>query len=89
MRRVDDGWHELVVNDSGVGTQYRFVVQTTGSLRLEVPDPASRSNPDGAHGASVVVDPHAHEWTSGAAISRQTGRCCAFIDGCRMNPCGI
>jgi maltooligosyltrehalose trehalohydrolase len=66
MRRMDDGWHEFVVNGAGAGTHYQFVVQTTDSPRLRVPDPASRSNPDGVHGASVVVDPHAYAWTNGA-----------------------
>ena len=29
-----------------------------------MPDPASRSNPQGVHGASVIVDPNAYVWRS-------------------------
>jgi maltooligosyltrehalose trehalohydrolase len=42
------------------GTRYRF--RLDGSERL-FPDPASRSQPDGPHGASMVVDAGAFKWT--------------------------
>ncbi len=29
-----------------------------------MPDPASRSNPQGVHGASMIVDPNAYAWQS-------------------------
>jgi maltooligosyltrehalose trehalohydrolase len=64
MLALDEGWHELVVADAGAGTRYRFVVQGDAGQPLAVPDPASRSNPDGVHQASVVVDPHAYVWTA-------------------------
>jgi maltooligosyltrehalose trehalohydrolase len=37
-------------------------VQTVDGRIMAVPDPASRSNPDGVHGCSEVVDPRAYEW---------------------------
>jgi maltooligosyltrehalose trehalohydrolase len=41
------------------GTRYRFRINGAGSL---YPDPASRSQPDGPHGASGVVDPTTFQW---------------------------
>jgi maltooligosyltrehalose trehalohydrolase len=56
-----EGWFGGVVAGAGPGTRYRW--------RLDggppVPDPASRSQPDGVHGASEVVDPRAFRWTDG------------------------
>ena len=57
-----DGWFELVVPDTGVGTRYQFEVDNG----LRVPDPASRCNPDDVHSASEVVDPGAFGWTDTA-----------------------
>jgi malto-oligosyltrehalose trehalohydrolase len=59
MVALDDGWFELLVEDANAGTRYRFRIDNG----LEVPDPASRFNPDDVHGASEVVDPEAFEWT--------------------------
>jgi len=58
LARNDEGWHEATVDDAAAGTAYCFRID--GDLR--VPDPASRSNPDGVHAPSRVVDPHAHAW---------------------------
>ena len=57
----DDGWREVEV-EAPAGTRYRFRIEG----RLEVPDPASRYNPDDVHGPSVVVDPAAFDWNDGA-----------------------
>ena len=59
MQPVAQGWHECVVASAAAGTRYAFVITDAG---LQVPDPASRSNPDGVHGASEVLDPLAYEW---------------------------
>jgi len=56
-----DGWYELVT-EAPPGTRYRYRIDG----ELEVPDPASRYNPEDVHGASVVVDPGAYEWDDGA-----------------------
>jgi maltooligosyltrehalose trehalohydrolase len=59
-----DGWHEIDVPDAGEGASYRFVVKTRQAQDLAVPDPASRSNPQGVHGASMIVDPKSYAWQS-------------------------
>ncbi len=60
--RATDGWHEAVVADAAAGSRYRYWVQGRDGHILAVPDPASRFNPDGVHGASVIVDPQAFAW---------------------------
>jgi maltooligosyltrehalose trehalohydrolase len=59
LMREPDGHHSALVEEARTDTRYR--------LRLDgedetYPDPASRSQPDGPHGASEVVDPDAYEW---------------------------
>jgi maltooligosyltrehalose trehalohydrolase len=56
------GWHEVTVKEAAAGWRYQFVVQSQAAPALAVPDPASRSNPDGVHGASAIVDPCAYSW---------------------------
>jgi len=53
------GWHRLSVPSAGLGTRYAWRVDGG----LQVPDPASRFNPDGPHGLSEVVDPRRFAWT--------------------------
>ena len=50
MTKTPDGYHEAVVDDCAEGTRYFYTVG--GNDR---PDPASRHQPDGVHGASEVV----------------------------------
>ncbi len=59
---VGDGWYELVTNQARVGTRYRYRIDG----QLEVPDPASRANPNDVNGPSEVVDPEAFVWDDGA-----------------------
>jgi malto-oligosyltrehalose trehalohydrolase len=51
------GWFEGTARDAAAGTRYRFAID-----ELQAPDPASRFQPDGVHGASVVVDPRTFVW---------------------------
>jgi maltooligosyltrehalose trehalohydrolase len=55
----DDGWFELVDDQSGPGTRYRYFVDGRGPF----PDPASRFQPMGVHGPSQVIDPGVFGWT--------------------------
>jgi malto-oligosyltrehalose trehalohydrolase len=59
MHRSEAGWFQLDCAQAAPGTRYRFRIDGDGL----VPDPASRANPDGVHGASLVVDPLAFEWS--------------------------
>ncbi|MHB1949954.1 MAG: alpha-amylase family glycosyl hydrolase [Acidiferrobacteraceae bacterium] len=57
MSSTGDGWHEAVTA-AAPGTRYFYEL----NHGRRVPDPASRFQPDDAHGASMVVDPCAYEW---------------------------
>ncbi|HEU4460836.1 MAG TPA: malto-oligosyltrehalose trehalohydrolase [Methylibium sp.] len=52
------GWCEAVVADAAAGQRYQWRIDG----ELAVPDPASRFNPDGPHGPSELLDPHAFTW---------------------------
>ncbi|MBL8267748.1 malto-oligosyltrehalose trehalohydrolase [Steroidobacter sp.] len=54
----DDGWFETLAHSVGPGTRYRFRIDD----ELEVPDPASRFQPDGVTGPSQVVDRRSFPW---------------------------
>jgi maltooligosyltrehalose trehalohydrolase len=58
----DTGIWSGVVAAIGAGARYRFRLDD----RWAFPDPYSRSQPDGPHGASEVVDPGAFAWHDGA-----------------------
>ncbi|HEX8013318.1 MAG TPA: malto-oligosyltrehalose trehalohydrolase [Casimicrobiaceae bacterium] len=58
LKRVADGFYELVSSAARAGDRYRYRIDD----RLDVPDPASRANPDDPHGASEVIDPAAFDW---------------------------
>lgn len=46
------GWHGGIVAQAEIGSRYRFRLDQRGPF----PDPASRSQPEGPHGPSEVVD---------------------------------
>lgn len=56
-RDTDDCW-ELTAENVPAGTRYLYDID--GSVSR--PDPASRFQPEGVHGASEVVDPAAFSW---------------------------
>jgi maltooligosyltrehalose trehalohydrolase len=53
------GYFSRFVPDAAAGTRYRFRLDGQDVY----PDPASRFQPDGPHGASQVVDPGGFGWT--------------------------
>lgn len=53
------GYFELLVEGVPPGTRYTYIVDGNNDL----PDPASRFQPDGVHGPSAVVDTAAFDWT--------------------------
>lgn len=66
MRKRNDGWFEWSTAQAQPGTRYRFELADG----LRVPDPASRFQPDDAHGPSEVIDPTVHHWTDAAWTGR-------------------
>jgi len=54
-----EGWFELVTTQARAGSRYRYRIDG----KLDVPDPASRRNPEDIDGPSEVVDPTAFEWS--------------------------
>jgi maltooligosyltrehalose trehalohydrolase len=59
LREVADGVLELTVIGLRAGTRYQYRLD---GERYR-PDPVSRWQPEGVHGASVVVDPSRFSWT--------------------------
>ncbi len=53
-----EGYFSAIVNTT-IGARYWFELDDDKKL---YPDPASRYQPDGPHGASQIVDPQAYEW---------------------------
>ena len=46
--------------EAGAGSRYRFRINEGDQL---YPDPASRFQPDGPHGPSVIIDPSTFQWS--------------------------
>jgi maltooligosyltrehalose trehalohydrolase len=63
LTSTEDGYFAGTVPGAGAGTRYRFRLDESDAL---YPDPASRFQPDGPHGASEVVDPARFAWTDDA-----------------------
>ena len=59
MIRHAEGYFETDAPDVRPGDRYVFILDGN----KERPDPASRSQPEGVHGPSEVVDPHQFQWT--------------------------
>lgn len=58
----EDGYFEGVVPGLGAGSLYRFRIDGNDPF----PDPASRFQPGGVHGPSLVIDPQSYRWRDGA-----------------------
>jgi maltooligosyltrehalose trehalohydrolase len=56
-----NGYFSGATKHAKAGTRYRVRLDSEGGRHF--PDPASRFQPDGPHGPSVVVDPSAFRWT--------------------------
>jgi maltooligosyltrehalose trehalohydrolase len=56
-----DGFHELRDADGRAGDRYQYLLDDKGPY----PDPASRHQPDGVHGSSMVIDPRQYRWQDG------------------------
>jgi maltooligosyltrehalose trehalohydrolase len=60
LTREPDGYFSGLVAGLGVGDRYGF--RLDGGTQV-FPDPASRSQPDGPHKPSAIVDPARFDWT--------------------------
>jgi maltooligosyltrehalose trehalohydrolase len=60
LAREESGYFSGFVPDVGKGARYRFRLDGEETL---YPDPASRYQPEGPHGASEIVDPLAFRWS--------------------------
>lgn len=70
LERSGDGYFSGTAPDVRAGALYRY---RTADGRL-LPDPASRYQPDGPHGPSMVVDPAMFAWTDDAWRGPGQGR---------------
>jgi malto-oligosyltrehalose trehalohydrolase len=63
MDRSEDGWFTKTISDVPLGTHYKFRIDE----EIDVPDPASRFQPNDVHGPSELIDPdynwQARDWT--------------------------
>jgi 1,4-alpha-glucan branching enzyme/maltooligosyltrehalose trehalohydrolase len=66
MDSLPEGWFELTTDRASAGSLYRYRIDGAA----EVPDPASRRNPNDVHGQSEVVDPSTFEWDDDAWSAR-------------------
>src|SRR5246127_1698740 len=55
---LETGWFERISPEATTGSLYRFQIDD----KVEMPDPASRFQPQDVHGPSEVVDPTAFQW---------------------------
>jgi maltooligosyltrehalose trehalohydrolase len=58
LERIEGGYHSGIVEDAVPGALYRYRLDGV----RELPDPASRFQPQGVHGPSQIVDPAAFPW---------------------------
>jgi maltooligosyltrehalose trehalohydrolase len=52
------GYYSGFASTAELGTRYRYRLDGGEAF----PDPASRFQPEGPHGPSMIVDPHAYQW---------------------------
>jgi malto-oligosyltrehalose trehalohydrolase len=57
MQQSDSGWFSVTIPGARSGTRYKFRIDD----EIDVPDPASRFQPDDVHGPSEVIDPR-YDW---------------------------
>jgi len=62
MERDSAGYWKAELNNISPGTRYLYRLDD----EQDRPDPASRSQPDGVHGPSEVIDPCGFSWTDAA-----------------------
>lgn len=66
MAADSEGWFSVLAPNATAGDLYRFQLDDG----LLVPDPASRHQPQDAHGPSQLIDPAHYEWRDGEWLGR-------------------
>jgi len=66
LEPFDGGYHGATITGCPAGTRYRYVLDG----ERELADPASRSQPEGVHGPSQVIDLAAHQWFDDTYLAR-------------------
>ncbi|MGQ0751561.1 MAG: malto-oligosyltrehalose trehalohydrolase [Betaproteobacteria bacterium] len=66
MTAAGQGWFEHTHAGGRAGARYRYRIDGG----TEVPDPASRHQPQDAHGPSEVIDPRGYDWRDAAWCGR-------------------
>ena len=61
LQKSEDGVWSATLDAVEYGTQYLYRIDNAD----ERPDPASRYQPEGVHGPSMVIDPRAYDWQEG------------------------
>src|SRR5260370_39655625 len=56
MQRKPAGYHQTILENIAPGTRYKYRL-AAGPTSKDLPDPASRFQPEGVHGPSQIVDP--------------------------------
>jgi maltooligosyltrehalose trehalohydrolase len=67
LKAVGNGWFETLVQGVGAGAKYRFRIDD----EIDVPDPASRFQPDGVGGLGEVIAADAFEWRDSSWRGRE------------------
>jgi len=70
MRRDAEGWYSLIVAGAHPGTRYRFRIDD----EVDVPDPASRFQPEDVHARSEVIAA-SYDWQARSFIGRPWHEC--------------
>jgi maltooligosyltrehalose trehalohydrolase len=71
MESLGNGYYRAAVRDLEPGSQYLYRLDDA----RELPDPASRYQPQGVHGPSQIIDLNAFRWTDGNWKGRTLERC--------------
>jgi maltooligosyltrehalose trehalohydrolase len=74
MNQLDHGWHQCVVAGVHAGSRYKYVLDDG----TQVPDPASRFQPEDVHGPSEVIDPRGYAWNDAAWRGRRWQECVIY-----------
>lgn len=58
LTSAGDGWYETLARGARAGNRYRLRIDD----ELDVPDPASRFQPEGVNGPGEILDPDSFQW---------------------------